>query len=189
MGDRLGIDPAGGVDRAHAGQERPEFIERAEMGRRPPQDVDEGLLGVLPPVERAKKHRALDPGVDGVVTGRPMRQQVFQLLQSGFLRQPGRPAGSIADCVLQRSRALFQSGHDAPRFDIEGPSTAPLSADSHALAGIPTMPVTALHCQIFPAAVRDIKGSKLSAAARLRIRRRQGFVYHKSTMVGPCPSP
>ena len=35
MQDRLGIDPAGGVDRAHLGQQRPELVQRAEILRRP----------------------------------------------------------------------------------------------------------------------------------------------------------
>ena len=30
--DRLRIDPAGGVDRSHIRQQRPEFVEGAEMG-------------------------------------------------------------------------------------------------------------------------------------------------------------
>ena len=92
MGDRFRIDAAGGIDRAHVRQQRPEFVERAEIRRRPPQDIDEGLLGVLSPVERAEQDRALDLGIDGAALNGVTRQFVLKLSQPRFLRQPGRPA-------------------------------------------------------------------------------------------------
>ena len=62
--DRFRIDPASGIDRAHIGEQCPEFIERAEIGGLPSQDVDEGLLGILPTVEGAQQNRALDLDID-----------------------------------------------------------------------------------------------------------------------------
>jgi hypothetical protein len=111
VGDRFRIDPAGGIDGAHTGQQRSEFVERAEMRRRPAQDIDEGLLGFLPPVERAEQHRALDFGIDGVAVAAPMHQQLVELPQPRFLRQPGRPAA--APGVTGRSHVLSWGGHDA----------------------------------------------------------------------------
>ncbi len=104
--DRLGIDAAGGVDGAHAGQERSELVERAEIRGRPAQDIDEGRLRILPPVQRAKQGRALDFGFQRFVPAARTRQQIVQLTQSGFLCQPGSPAGG-------GRRVLFQCGHDA----------------------------------------------------------------------------
>ncbi len=93
--DRFRIDAAGGVDRAHIRQQRPEFVERAEIGRRPSQDIDEGLLGVLSPVERAKQHRALDLGIAGIDLDAATRDQILKLSQPRFLRQTGSPAGML----------------------------------------------------------------------------------------------
>ena len=90
--DRLRIDAAGGVDGAHIRQQRCEFVERAEICRHSPQHIDEGLLGLLAPVERAEQHRALDFSIDGVALAGVTREQFVQLSQSGFLREPGRPA-------------------------------------------------------------------------------------------------
>ena len=79
MDDRLRIDAAGGVDRAHVREQRSEFVERGKIRRRPPQDIDEGLLGVLLPVERAEQNRALDLGIDaGAVCG-ATPELVFEL--------------------------------------------------------------------------------------------------------------
>ncbi len=103
VGDRLRID-AGGVDRAHVRQQGAEFVQRAEMLRRLSQDIDEGLLGVLLPVEGAEQNRALDRAVDDVALAAPTREQVLDLSQSGFLRQPWRPGALAAGNVTQRSR-------------------------------------------------------------------------------------
>jgi hypothetical protein len=92
MGDRLRIDAAGRIDRAHVRQQRPEFVERGKIRRRPPQDIDKGLPGVLFPVERAEQDSALDLGLDGAALDGVTRQFVLKLPQPGFLRQPGRPA-------------------------------------------------------------------------------------------------
>ena len=117
VGDRLRIDAAGGVDRAHVREQRSEFVERGEIRRRPPQDIDEGLLGVLLPVERAEQNRALDLGIDGVAVGGVTRQQLVELPQPRFLRQPGRPAAIGAVNSRRGRRVLLQSGHDAGRSD------------------------------------------------------------------------
>jgi hypothetical protein len=60
MGDRLGIDAAGGFDQAHLGEQGGEFIQRAEMRRVLLQDGDEGELRVLTPVERREQDGAFD---------------------------------------------------------------------------------------------------------------------------------
>jgi len=52
--DGLGIDAAGGVDRALGGEKRSELVERAEIGRAPLQNIDEGELRLLPPVQCSK---------------------------------------------------------------------------------------------------------------------------------------
>ena len=111
MGDRFRVDPAGGIDGAHIGQQRSEFVERAEMRRQPAQDIDEGLLRLLPPVERAEQRRAFDLGIDGLVVATPMHQQFIELPQPRFLRQPGSPAA--AGSIGRRRRVLFMGGHDA----------------------------------------------------------------------------
>jgi len=95
-----------------------EFVQRAEMGRRPAQDIDEGLLGVLPPVEGAEQNRALDFGFDGLAPAALMRQHILKLAQPRFPRNAGRPvaiaAGQVTQgIVMQGSRVLFQSGHEA----------------------------------------------------------------------------
>ena len=113
MGDRLRIDAAGGLDRAHVRQQRSEFVERGKIRRRPPQDIDEGLLRVLVPVECAEQNRALDLGVDRGSPGGVTRQFVVELPQPGFLRQPGCPAAIGAGDSRRGRRVLLQSGHDA----------------------------------------------------------------------------
>ena len=60
--DRFGIDAAGGVDGALAGEQRAEFVERAEIGRVPAQDIDEGGLRVCLAIESAEQRRPLDFG-------------------------------------------------------------------------------------------------------------------------------
>jgi hypothetical protein len=135
------------------------------MGWRPAQDIDEGLLGVLPPVESAEQNRALDLGIDGIIAGAPMRQQVFQLRQSGFLRQPGSPAARATGSVPRGSHALCQSGHDAYRFAIGELSIAPLSADSHHGSGISTMPIGASIAKYFPLPRATQPEAKLLAPA------------------------
>ena len=61
MLDRLCIDAAGGIDCAHPGEQRAEFVQGAEMRGRAPQDRDEGVLGILMPVQRRQQHRSLRP--------------------------------------------------------------------------------------------------------------------------------
>ena len=92
MGDRLRIDAAGGVDRAHVRQQRSEFVERGKIRRRPPQDIDEGLLGVLLPVERAEQNRALDLGIDRGSVGGVTRQFVVELLSAALPAPAGAPS-------------------------------------------------------------------------------------------------
>jgi hypothetical protein len=93
--DSLGIDAAGGVDRAHPGQKRSEFIERTEIRRPPAQDIDEGELRLLPPVQRPKQGRALDLGRDGTGAVRP-RDLIVKFAQPRFLREPRGPIARIA---------------------------------------------------------------------------------------------
>ena len=81
----------------------PNSLSALKWVGRPAQDIDEGLLGVLPPVERAEQNRALDFGVDGVGPGRLARQQILELPQPRFLRQPGSPAA--IGCRQCRARA------------------------------------------------------------------------------------
>ncbi len=92
--DRFRIDPAGGVDRAHLGQQRPEFVQRAEIGRRLPQDRDKGVLRVLASIERSEQYSSFDFEMDGVASCALMCEQVVELSQPGLLRQPRRPAGA-----------------------------------------------------------------------------------------------
>ena len=107
MGDRLRIDAAGGLDRAHVRQQRPEFVERGKIRRCSPQDIDEGLLGVLLPVERAEQNRAFDLGVDGAALDGGTRQQIVQLSQSRFLRPPGSPAPVGAGSAMREGGVLL----------------------------------------------------------------------------------
>jgi hypothetical protein len=57
---------------------------------------------------------------------------------------------------MQGSRVLFQSGHDAPRFDIGGLSIRATIADSQPASGICDYADHGQHCQIFLAATHDI---------------------------------
>ena len=131
MQDRLRIDPAGGVDRAHLGQERAEFVQRAEMRRRAPQDIDEGLLGVLPPVQRAEQHRALDLGVDGIAS-RARRASISSSCRS---------RDSCASRGAQPAMLLATSGRGAVLAVRSGPAVhvggwlcvTPPPADSRAI--------------------------------------------------------
>ena len=105
--DRLGIDAAGGIDRAHMRQQRPEFVQRAEILGRPAQDIDEGELRLLSPIEGAKQYGALDFGCDGIARGRRHRQQIIELPQPQFLRQPRRPAAAVAGSLSGSKAAAF----------------------------------------------------------------------------------
>ena len=106
--DRLRIDPAGGVDRAHLRQQRPEFVERAEIGRRLAQDIDEGVLGVLPPVEGAEQHRALDFGFDGIVSARAGARAARQAAAASIPAPAGAPSRDRCwQCQARRAAFCF----------------------------------------------------------------------------------
>ena len=181
MGDRFRIDAAGGVDRAHIRQQRSEFVERGKIGRRPPQDVDEGLLGVLLPVECAEQDRALDLGIDGVRPGGVTRQLVLELLQPGFLRQPGRPAADRRRGFRARAPRSVSVRSQFGEFDLDDfPSLARLADsrrrrypefDSRRPSILPNI----------SDAIFEISGSKNPAWATGKRRRRQDFVYQTPT--------
>src|SRR5579871_4214882 len=94
MQDRFGIDAAGGVDRALAGQPRSEFVERAEMGRMPAQDVDEGCLRLRFSIERPEQRRALDLEHEARLVIAGMRKQRIELGEACFLREARAPGRS-----------------------------------------------------------------------------------------------
>jgi len=90
--DRFGIDAAGGIDRAHFGEQGAKFIQRAEMGRPPLQDGDEGEFCVVAPVERRKQHGAFDCVCERRLAVGILLQEGFELLEPRELRQTRRPA-------------------------------------------------------------------------------------------------
>jgi hypothetical protein len=118
--DGFPINPAGGVDRADVRQQVSELVEGAEVGRRPSQDCDQGLSRIRPPVEGSEQDRALDFSCDGVVFSALARQQVVELLQSRFPRQPERPVMIAAANAVRDWRILFRSGHGARRLSLDG---------------------------------------------------------------------
>jgi hypothetical protein len=101
--DRLGIDAAGGVDRADLREQGPELVQRAEMRGRPAQDVDESLLGFPAPVEDAKQRRAFDFEFDAIAAARLPREQSFELGHSRILREPRGPAGLAGGDIARDS--------------------------------------------------------------------------------------
>ena len=130
--DRLGIDPAGGIDRAHLGQQRSELVQRAEILRRPVQDADKGLLRFLPPVQRAQQYRALDFGRHRHrLAAGATRQQIVELTQPRLLRQPRRPAALVRG--VRRGSRFLVSVRSRGAAAFEG-SIGALSADSRAVA-------------------------------------------------------
>ena len=73
MQDRLRVNAAGGVDRAHLGEQGAEFVQGTEMGRPILQDGDEGEFRFVAPVERRKQDGALNTPLDRRVGGRAPR--------------------------------------------------------------------------------------------------------------------
>ena len=115
MQDRLGIDPAGGLDRAHLGQQRPEFVQCAEIFRGSPQDFDESPLRFSSTIQRSQQYGALNFGPDRISRSRLARQQIDELTQPCLLHQPGRPA-LLLGAVRQDNGVWLQSGHDLGKF-------------------------------------------------------------------------
>jgi hypothetical protein len=93
MQDRLGIDAAGGIDRALRREQRAKFVERAEMGRVPAQNIDERRLRVLAAIERAEQRRALDFDRYVRLDIGLANEQAIELAQPRFLREAGSPLG------------------------------------------------------------------------------------------------
>ena len=73
MQDRLRVNAAGGVDRAHLGEQGAEFVQGAKMSGPPLQDGDEGEFCFVAPVERRKQDGALNTPLDRRVGGRAPR--------------------------------------------------------------------------------------------------------------------
>jgi hypothetical protein len=122
----IGIDPAGGVDRAHIRQQGAEFVEGAEIRGRSSQDIDEGGLGIRSPIERAKENRAFDLGLNGLVLEAVTRESILKLLQSRFLRQSGRPQAIAAGNAARDCRVLLRSVHGACKARCRGFAVIPL---------------------------------------------------------------
>jgi len=174
--NRLGIDPAGGVDSAHIRQQGAEFVEGAEIRGRCSQDIDEGLLGILPPIEGPKQNRALDLGFEDLALDAMTREEILKLYQFRFLRQSGRPVAVAAGNPVRDCRLLLRSGRGACKARRRGLPSYHLSADSPcASENINRFGRTKALPNISRFAF-EISGSKFPASEPPGLRRRQDFV-------------
>ena len=164
--DRLRIDAAGGVDRAHIGQQRPEFVERAEMGRAPGAGYRQRPAGR--PARRlsapSRTARSISVSI-GVARGHGAPAD-----RRAAAASTPAPAGapSIDRCAVARAgregRVLFQSGHDARWSWASESPLLPRSANSRPYRESPIARDGGQYCRIFPLPPSETSGSKFPAA-------------------------